>query len=94
MFPGDLPRQDHPLPKALDDATAAKLLRAACDNKRLLVRVTEMLRLHRAVLRHTIRTCRAVLGFGQVNGRLAVMVAPQVLCGNVVRRVIGVVSRC
>ena len=27
MFPGDLPRQDHPLPKALDDATAAKLLR-------------------------------------------------------------------
>jgi hypothetical protein len=29
MFPGDLPRQDHPLPKALDDATAAKLLRAA-----------------------------------------------------------------
>ena len=29
MFPGDLPRQDHPLPKALDDAAAAKLLRAA-----------------------------------------------------------------
>ena len=29
MFPGDLPRQDHPLPKALDDATAARLLRAA-----------------------------------------------------------------
>jgi site-specific recombinase XerD len=28
MFPGDLPRQDHPLPKALDDASAAKLLRA------------------------------------------------------------------
>src|SRR6185437_15073931 len=26
MFPGDLPRQDHPLPRALDDATAAKLL--------------------------------------------------------------------
>ena len=25
MFPGDLPRQDHPLPKALDDAAAAKL---------------------------------------------------------------------
>ena len=31
MFPGDLPRQDHPLPKALDDAAAAKLLRAAPD---------------------------------------------------------------
>ena len=40
MFPGDLPRQDHPLPKALDDAAAAKLLRAATNDKRLLVRVT------------------------------------------------------
>ena len=40
MFGGDLPRQDHPLPKALDDAAAAKLLRAACNDTRLLVRVT------------------------------------------------------
>lgn len=40
MFPGDLPRQDHPLPKGLDDAAAAKLLRAAHNDKRLLVRVT------------------------------------------------------
>ena len=40
MFPGDLPRQDHPLPKALDDAAAAKLLRAAHPDDRLLVRVT------------------------------------------------------
>ena len=40
MFPGDLPRQDHPLPKALDDAAAAKLLRAAANDKRLLVRVS------------------------------------------------------
>jgi site-specific recombinase XerD len=40
MFPGDLPRQDHPLPKALDDAAAAKLLRTAANDKRLLVRVT------------------------------------------------------
>ncbi len=40
MFPGDLPRQDHPLPKALDDAAAAKLLRVAANHKRLLVRVT------------------------------------------------------
>lgn len=39
MFPGDLPRQDHPLPKALDDAAASKLLRAAQNDKRLLVRV-------------------------------------------------------
>ena len=38
MFPGDLPRQDHPLPKALDDASAAKLLRAAQDDQRMLVR--------------------------------------------------------
>ena len=29
MFPGDLPRLDRPLPRALDDAAAAKLLRAA-----------------------------------------------------------------
>jgi site-specific recombinase XerD len=44
MFPGDLPRQDHPLPRALDDAAAAKLLRAACNDRRMLVRVTvEML---------------------------------------------------
>jgi site-specific recombinase XerD len=44
MFPGDLPRQDHPLPKALDDATAAKLLHAAQNDRRMLVRVTvEML---------------------------------------------------
>ncbi len=40
MFPGDLPRQDHPLPKALDDATAARLLRAAQADPRMLVRVT------------------------------------------------------
>ncbi|MGH3884254.1 MAG: tyrosine-type recombinase/integrase [Pseudonocardiaceae bacterium] len=40
MFPGDLPRQDHPLPKALDDAAAAKLLRAAQAQPRMLIRVT------------------------------------------------------
>ncbi|MCW2907095.1 MAG: xerD 2 [Actinomycetia bacterium] len=44
MFPGDLPRQDHPLPKALDDAAAAKLLRAAQADRRMLIGVTvEML---------------------------------------------------
>jgi site-specific recombinase XerD len=44
MFTGDLPRCDHPLPKALDDAAAARLLRAAQNDTRLLVRVTvEML---------------------------------------------------
>jgi site-specific recombinase XerD len=40
MFNGDLPRLDHPLPKALDDAATAKLLRAAQADRKLLVRVT------------------------------------------------------
>jgi integrase len=44
MFPGDLPRPGRPLPKALDDAAAARLLRAAQADRRMLVRVTvEML---------------------------------------------------
>jgi site-specific recombinase XerD len=40
IIPADLPRQDHPLPKALDDPSAAKLLRAAQAQPRTLVRVT------------------------------------------------------
>jgi site-specific recombinase XerD len=40
MFNGDLPRLDHPLPKALDDAATARLLRAAQSDRKLLVRVT------------------------------------------------------
>jgi site-specific recombinase XerD len=44
MFPGDLPRLDRPPPKALNDASAARLLRAAREDRRMLVRVTvEML---------------------------------------------------
>ena len=44
MVPGDLPRLDHPLPRALDDASAARLLRAAQNDRRMLVRVAvEML---------------------------------------------------
>jgi site-specific recombinase XerD len=39
IMPGDLPKQDRPLPKALDDAAAAKLLRAAQGQRRMLVRV-------------------------------------------------------
>jgi site-specific recombinase XerD len=39
IIPADLPRQDHPLPKALDDPAAAKLLRAAHTQPRMLVRV-------------------------------------------------------
>ncbi len=40
MVTGDVPRQNHPLPKGLDDAAAAKLLRAAQAQQRLLIRVT------------------------------------------------------
>ena len=44
VFTGDLPRTGHPLPRALDDGTAARLPRAAQNDTRLLVRVTvEML---------------------------------------------------
>ena len=39
IVPGDVPKQDHPLPKALDDAAAAKLLRSAQGQRRLLIRV-------------------------------------------------------
>jgi site-specific recombinase XerD len=39
MFNGDLPRLDHALPKALDDAAAARLLRAAQAQPRMLIRV-------------------------------------------------------
>ena len=39
IIAGDLPRQDHALPKALDDAAAARLLRAAQTQRRMLVRV-------------------------------------------------------
>ena len=38
-FGGDLPRLDRPLPSALDDAAAARLLRAARADRRMLVRV-------------------------------------------------------
>ena len=39
IIAGDLPRQDRPLPKALDDPAAAKLLRAAQNEPRMLTRV-------------------------------------------------------
>ena len=40
MFPGDVPKQHHALPKALDDQTAARLLTAAQADKRQLVGLT------------------------------------------------------
>ena len=62
MFTGDLPRQDHPLPKALDDASAARLLRAAQADPRLLVRVTvEMLRTGLRVSEYTSLRADAVV---------------------------------
>jgi hypothetical protein len=66
MFPGDLPRQDHPLPKALDDAAAAQLLRAAHNDKRLLVRVTieMLLRTGLRVGEFTALTADAVVQIG------------------------------
>src|SRR5215213_7434722 len=66
MFPGDLPRQDHPLPKALDDAAATKLLRAAVSDKRLLVRVTVevLLRTGLRVSEYTTLPADAVVQIG------------------------------
>ena len=66
MFPGDLPRQDHPLPKALDDAAAAQLLRAAHNDQRLLVRVTVevLLRTGLRVSEYTALTSDAVVQIG------------------------------
>ena len=40
LFLGDLPRRDQPLPKALDDTDAARFLRTAQQQPRLLTRVT------------------------------------------------------
>jgi len=66
MFPGDLPRLDRPLPKALDDAAAARLLRAAQADKRLLVRVTVemLLRTGLRVSEYTGLTAGAVVHIG------------------------------
>jgi integrase len=66
MFNGDLPRQDHPLPKALDDAAAAKLLRAAQADRKLLVRVTVdvLLRTGLRVSEYTTLRADAVVQIG------------------------------
>ena len=66
MFPGDLPRLDHPLPQALDDAAAAKLLRAAQADRRMLIRVTVemLLRTGLRVSEYTGLTADAVVLIG------------------------------
>jgi site-specific recombinase XerD len=63
---GDLPRQDHPLPKALDDPAAAKLLRAAQAEPRMLTRVTVemLLRTGLRVSEYTNLTADAVVQIG------------------------------
>jgi site-specific recombinase XerD len=66
MLLGDLPRQDHPLPKALDDAATAKLLRAAQADRKLLVRVTVevLLRTGLRVSEYTALPADAVVQIG------------------------------
>jgi site-specific recombinase XerD len=66
MFPGDLPKLDHPLPKALDDAAAAKLLRTAQADRKLLVRVTVevLLRTGLRVSEYTALPADAVVQIG------------------------------
>jgi hypothetical protein len=66
IIPADLPRQDHPLPKALDDAAAAKLLRAAQGQRRMLTRVVVevLLRTGLRVGEFTTLTADAVMLIG------------------------------
>lgn len=66
ILPGDLPRLDRPLPKALDDASATRLLRAAQADRRLLVRVTVevLLRTGLRVSEYTTLPADAVLTIG------------------------------
>ena len=69
MFLGDVPKQHHALPKALDDATAAKLLRAAQADKRMLVGVTVefLLRTGLRVGEYTALTADAVVLIGDTH---------------------------
>ncbi|WP_353510932.1 tyrosine-type recombinase/integrase [Intrasporangium sp.] len=69
MFLGDVPRQQHALPKALDDPTAAKLLRAAQADRRMLVGVTVefLLRTGLRVGEYTALTADAVVLIGDTH---------------------------
>jgi site-specific recombinase XerD len=66
IIAADLPRQDHPLPKALDDPAAAKLLRAAQAQPRMMVRVVVevLLRTGLRVGEFTALRCDAVVLIG------------------------------
>jgi integrase len=69
MFLGDVPRQEHALPKALDDPAAAKLLRAAQTDRRMLVGVTVefLLRTGLRVGEYTALTSDAVVLIGDTH---------------------------
>ncbi len=69
MFPGDVPKQRHPLPKALDDPAAARLLAAAQDDKRQLIGLTVefLLRTGLRVGEYTALTCDAVVLIGDTH---------------------------
>lgn len=69
MFLGDVPRQEHALPKALDDPTAATLLRAAQADHRMLVGVTVefLLRTGLRVGEYTALTSDAVVLIGDTH---------------------------
>lgn len=69
MFPGDVPKQHHPLPKALDDPAAARLLAAAQADRRLLVAVTVefLLRTGLRVGEYTALAADAVVIIGETH---------------------------
>ena len=69
MFPGDVPKQRHALPKALDDQTASRLLKAAQADKRQLVGVTVefLLRTGLRVGEYTALTADAIVFIGDTH---------------------------
>ena len=69
MFPGDVPKQRHALPKALDDHAAAALLKAAQADRRQLVGVTVefLLRTGLRVGEYTALTADAIVVTGDTH---------------------------
>ena len=69
MFPGDVPKQRHALPKALDDHAAAALLKAAQADRRQLVGVTVefLLRTGLRVGEYTALTADAIVVIGDTH---------------------------
>ncbi len=69
MFHGDVPIQDHALPKALDDAAASALLRTAQADTRQLIGLTVefLLRTGLRVGEYTALTADAVVLIGETH---------------------------